>query len=112
MKLITKVIQTKLENNYKVASETGEYVPVVLKLFGGSNKTWLITEMEPDGDTLRGLCDIGMGCCEYGTVSLSQLAQVRFKPFGLGIERDRYFQENTVQYFRNYYNENGTLNGC
>jgi len=112
MKLITAAIQKKLEKNYQKASKTGESVSVVLKLFGGSNCTWLITEIEPDGDTMRGLCDIGLGCCEYGTVSLSELKSVRFPPFGLPIERDKWFEGGSVQSFRDYYEEHQTLNGC
>jgi hypothetical protein len=112
MKLITADIKKKLEKNYAKASETGESVPVVLKLFGGSACTWLITEIEPDGDTMRGLCDIGHGCCEYGTVSLRELQSVKFPPFGLGVERDMYFKGGAVSQFKEYYDEHGTLNGC
>ena len=64
MKLITADIQKKLEKNYQNTVETGESNDVVLKLFGGGNFTWLITEIEPDNDIMWGLCDIGMGCCE------------------------------------------------
>jgi len=112
MKLITSAIQKKLEANHKIASETGESTPIVLKLFGGSSCTWLISEIEPDNDRMRGLCDIGMGCCEFGTVSLKELENLKFKPFGLGVERDRYFDGGSVDSFRKYYNEHGTLNGC
>ena len=110
-KLITLDILKKLQANNKIASQTGESTPVILKLFGG-NCTWVINEIEPDGDTLLGLCDIGHGCCEYGTVSLNELKSIRFPPFGLPIERDRYFKEGTIQSFRNYYQENNTLSGC
>jgi hypothetical protein len=112
MKLITADIQKKLEKNYQRTIETGESNDVVLKLFGGSNCTWLITEIEPDNDIMWGLCDIGMGTCEYGTVSLSELKSVRFPPFGLSVERDRHFQGGSVESFRKYYEEHGTLNGC
>lgn len=112
MKLITKSILEKLKKNNKIVSETGESVPVVLKLFGGSNCTWLITDIEPDNDTMNGLCDIGHGCCEFGSVSLLELQSIKFPPFGLGVERDRYFNGGPVSKFREYYNEHGTLNGC
>ncbi len=49
--------------------------------------TWLATELEEDGDTLFGLADLGFGCPELGSFSLSEIAGVRL-PFGLGIERD------------------------
>jgi hypothetical protein len=112
MKLITADIQKKLEKNYKQTCETGESGDVVLKLFGGGSMTWLITEIEPDNDIMWGLCDIGMQCCEYGTVSLSELQSVKFPPFGLGVERDMYFSGGSVESFQKYYKENGTLNGC
>ena len=112
MKLITAAIRKKLEAANAKANETGETGDVLLKLFGGSNMTWLITEIEPEGDIMRGLCDIGMGCCEFGTVSLSELASIRFPPFGLGVERDLHFSGGTVDSFRKYYNTHGSLNGC
>lgn len=108
MKLITKSIRTKLEKNYQTHNDTD----AVLKLFGGSNCTWLITQIDPDGDTLYGLADIGHGNCEYGSVSLSELQAIRFPPFGLGIERDMFFKGGKVSDFLKYYNEKNTLNGC
>jgi hypothetical protein len=112
MKLITAAIRKQLEAAGVKANATGETGDVLLKLFGGAGMTWLITEIEPEGDIMRGLCDIGMGCCEFGTVSLSELESLSFPPFGLGVERDMYFSGGTVQSFRDFYNENGTLNGC
>lgn len=52
--------------------------------------TWLATEMDRDGDILFGLADLGFGCPELGSFSLSEMGQVRL-PFGLGIERDLSF---------------------
>jgi len=63
----------------------------VLKLFGGSACTWLFTELDQDGDTLFGLTDIGHGEVELGYVSLRELLALKFPPFGLPIERDRWF---------------------
>jgi hypothetical protein len=112
MKLITADIQKKLTANHIKASETGEDGDVVLKLFGGSSMTWLITEIDAEGEIMYGLCDIGQGCCEYGTISFSELKSIKFPPFGLGVERDMHFSGGTVQSFRDYYAKNGTLNGC
>ena len=110
MKLITSAIQKKLDANFKKVSATGESIPAVLKLFVcvGSSMTWLITDIDPNGDTMMGLCDIGMGYCEYGSISLSELKQT----FGWKLERDMYFKEGTVEHFREYYEENKTLCGC
>lgn len=52
--------------------------------------TWLATELGEDGDTLFGLADLGFGCPELGSFSLSELESVRL-PLGLRIERDLHF---------------------
>jgi hypothetical protein len=64
----------------------------VLKLFNPMGPaTWLATELDEDGDTLFGLADLGFGCPELGSFSLSEIASLRL-PFGLGIERDLGFE--------------------
>jgi len=65
-------------------------VPVVKFFNPCGAATWLATELDRDGDTLFGLADLGFGCPELGSFSLSELANVRL-PFGLGIERDLSF---------------------
>ena len=89
MKLITKEIEKKLIE----AGPDGEK-PIV-KFFGGSACTWIITGAEiidgKLGDILWGFADLGMDCVEFGTISLSELKAIRFRPFGLSIERDMYF---------------------
>lgn len=100
MKLLTKAIETKLAANgaaTRAAQNEGKNEPdhkPVLKLFNPCGAaTWLITESDPDNpDILFGLCDLGMNCAELGSVSLSELASIRVRPFGLGIERDRHFK--------------------
>lgn len=64
----------------------------VLKLFTpDGSATWLLTELDPDvPDIAFGLCDLGMGYPELGSVSLSEIAAVRGK-MGLPIERDLHF---------------------
>lgn len=64
----------------------------VLKLFNPAGAgTWLATELDIDGDTLFGLADLGFGCPELGSFSLSEIARLRL-PFGLRIERDLHFE--------------------
>lgn len=87
MKLLTKDHIKRLRNNH--ARDTGR--PVV-KLFGGGACTWLISQMAEDNDSLFGLCDIGHGSPELGYVSLKELEDLRFPPFGLGVERDIHFK--------------------
>ena len=60
--------------------------------------TWLISEIDPhESDRAFGLCDLGMGSPEIGSVSLEELRQLR-GPMGLRIERDLHFKaDKTVQ---------------
>lgn len=97
MKLLTKAQQAKLlDNGRRQAAVKGtdrelDLWPVV-KLFNpcGSG-TWLLTEIDPEDETVAwGLCDLGLGFAEFGTVSLTELAGYRGR-LGLGIERDLWF---------------------
>jgi hypothetical protein len=68
--------------------------PVVKLFLPGSGATWLLTEIDPDDEDLAfGLCDLGVGFPELGSVRLSELASVRSK-FGLPVERDEHFVPN------------------
>jgi hypothetical protein len=97
MKLITRELEKELKKN--AALDEAERRPV-LKLFGGGACTWLISEKE--GDTLFGLCDLGLGCPELGYVGLSELEAAKFPPFGLGVERDLHFEaEKTLSAYAN-----------
>ena len=92
MKLITASILKRLQRNH----QEDNHEDVVLKLFGGSCCTWCITQIEEDNDVMWGLCDLGMDCIEYGTVSLSELQNLKFPPFGLGVERDMHYRGGKV----------------
>src|SRR6478752_2295369 len=64
----------------------------VLKLFNPMGPaTWLICAVEPDGDTLYGLCDLGFGEPELGYVSLEELKEVS-AGLVIGLERDLSFR--------------------
>lgn len=99
MKLITKNQRLELfENGHRNARRLAEgeeivHVKPVVRLFAPwSAATWLLSEIDPDDqDIAYGLCDLGMGCPELGSVRLSELKSVR-GPAGLRIERDRHFQ--------------------
>ncbi len=64
----------------------------VVKLFKpGAACTWLLTDLDPDdGDIASGLCDLGFGEPEIGTVRISEIAGLR-GPGGLRAERDAKF---------------------
>lgn len=100
MQLMTNEIEKALLK-YPLGSQDGKGgdAKVIVKYFGGSAPTWLITEGEPErnGDyTLYGFVTLGFPDdyakgklrWEWGYVTLRQLQEIRFPPFGLGIERD------------------------
>ena len=90
MILITEDLRARLLANGATDTET-DHVPIV-KLFNPVGAaTWLLTELDADGDTLFGLCDLGLGFPELGSVSLAELQAVK-GPLGLGIERDLHFE--------------------
>src|SRR5690349_3726904 len=98
MKLLTSEIETRLlENGRKQEPVRGtkdeiDFWPVVKLFTPDAACTWLLTEIDPeDPDIAFGLCDLGMGCPELGSVSLSELESVRGK-LGLPIERDLHFR--------------------
>ncbi len=100
MKLMTPEIE-KAFKKYPLYSQDGKGLnaKIVVKYFGGSAATWLITEgqKERDGDwTFYGLVTLGFEdpinpgylLWEWGYVTLRQLEGVRFPPFELPVERD------------------------
>jgi Protein of unknown function (DUF2958) len=99
MRLLTQSQEQRMRENGAINAaraekdrKTEDFQPVV-KLFCPWNAaTWLLTELDPeDPDIAFGLCDLGMGFPELGSVRLSELDAV-VGPGGLRIERDRYFR--------------------
>ena len=99
MKLLTADIRQRLVRNGRLRQQRQQedkpepdFWPVV-KLFTPDGAcTWLLTEIDPDDpDIAFGLCDLGFGSPELGSVSLSELESVRGR-LGLAIERDLYFK--------------------
>ena len=91
MALLTKALrQALLANGAHRDGLDRDPVPVVKFFNPCGAATWLATELDADGDTLFGLADLGFGCPELGSFSLTELAGVRNR-FGLGIERDLHF---------------------
>lgn len=91
MKLLTKALRDKLLANGALAAEDDapDRKPVVKFFNPTGSGTWLFTELDADGDTLFGLCDLGEP--ELGYQSLKELSEFRGR-FGLGIERDLHFK--------------------
>lgn len=87
MQLLTPDLRARLLAN---GAAPGDHLPVVKFFNPIGAATWLLTELDATSDVLFGLCDLGFGCPELGSASLSEIAGVRL-PLGLGIERDLHF---------------------
>ena len=98
MQLITSAQRQKLLENGRAQraaidsqDQVLDFEPVVKLFTPDGNATWLLTELDPNGEHLAfGLCDLGLGDPELGYVSLHELAAAR-GPLGLPLERDLYF---------------------
>ena len=98
MKLLTKNIREQLLRNGRLQQERAEqgrddadFSPVVKLFTPDAACTWLLSELDPDEpDIAFGLCDLGMGCPELGSVSIAEIEALRGR-LGLPVERDQYF---------------------
>ncbi|MGJ8641725.1 MAG: DUF2958 domain-containing protein [Opitutaceae bacterium] len=90
MKLFTKQQFEQLLQNGKNRDQ--DHNPVVKLFTPDANCTWLLSEIDPEEpDIAFGLCDLGMGCPELGSVLVSELSSVR-GALGLPVERDMHFE--------------------
>lgn len=99
MELLTETLKETLLANGRVNAErmvddgnTVDFKPVVKLFTPDAGCTWLLTELDPeDPDIAFGLCDLGIGCPELGSVRISEIASLR-GAFGLPAERDLSFE--------------------
>lgn len=89
MILLTPELRDRLLANGRLRDV--DHVPVVKFFNPVGAATWIATELDEDEDSLFGLADLGFGSPELGSFSLIEMSSVRL-PFGLGIERDLYFE--------------------
>ncbi len=92
--IMDQLVRNGLANAVRIEDDgnTIDFFPVVKLFTPDAACTWLLTEVEPGHpDIAFGLCDLGMGCPELGSVSLSEIASVRGRA-GLPVERDRHFK--------------------
>jgi hypothetical protein len=95
MKLLTEDQERQMRKNGMVNAarrarglECEDFQPVVKLFCPWSEPIWLLSELDPgDPDLAFGLCDLGMGHPELGTVRLSELDAIRGHGV-LRIERD------------------------
>jgi len=65
--------------------------PVVRLFTPDAHATWLLAALDPaDGDTAWGLCDVGIGMPEMGSIKLSDLATI-VGPQRIQVRRDLHF---------------------
>lgn len=91
--LLTIGERAALAANGRKAATTPGFDPVpVVKLFTpDAAATWLLAWTDPeDPDIAYGLCDLGLGFPELGTVRISEISAVR-GILGLPVERDRHW---------------------
>jgi hypothetical protein len=96
--LLTDDIREKLLRNGRLREQyqgdgkaEPDFLPVVKLFTPDADCTWLLTEFDPhDTDIAFGLCDLGMGFPELGSVSIAELEAVRGR-MRLRIERDEHF---------------------
>jgi Protein of unknown function (DUF2958) len=99
MELLPQSILNQLDANGRVnqarisaGEDTIDYPPVVKLFTPDAGATWLLSETDPDEpDIAFGLCDLGFGYPELGSVSVTELRAVRGK-LGLPVERDLHFK--------------------
>lgn len=108
MILFTKPIHEKLVANGRkqdpLRGTKGEidFFPVVKLFTPDAGATWLLTEIDPeDPNVAFGLCDLGLGFPEIGSVWLPELLALRGN-IGLPVERDRHWKadKTLMQYAR------------
>jgi len=95
MKLMTKELEKKFA---KIGSQEKNADPtVVVKFFNPCGAgTWYATEYDSKDKIFFGYVSIfGDHCDEWGSFSLDELESVK-GPFGLGIERDLYFDSKPI----------------
>ncbi len=78
----------------EAGEDTIDHHPVAKLFTPDGGATWLLSETDPvDADIAFGLCDLGLGYPELGSVRLSVLKAHRGR-LGLLIERDLHFKPN------------------
>lgn len=92
MDLLTAAQRQQLLTNGHPDNRGKDHYPVVKFFMIDAGARWLLTELNPDEpDIAFGLCDLGVGYPELGSVLISELESIGGK-LGLPVERDRYFQ--------------------
>ena len=93
MILITDAMAKKMPRLYATEDTSLEDKKIWVKLFNPTGAgTWYLAEYDPESRLAFGYCDLGMGCPEWGLVSIQELEEIQFYGGMLGIERDIHFK--------------------
>ena len=109
--LPASAVERLLDNGRHIARTGDDDLEPVVKLFTpDANCTWLLVSIDPDEpDLAYGLCDLGLGCPEVGSVSVAELRSVR-GAVGLPVERDVHFvPEGTLGFYAEKARRFGTI---
>jgi len=92
LSLLTDEERTQLLSNgaARARGDCLDPYPVVKLYTPDAHACWLLSELEPDGDTAYGLVDLGMGTPDLGCVRISILASIH-GPKDMPVRRDLYF---------------------
>lgn len=92
--VIAKMLENGTMNRDRCLNHGGETVDMkpVVKIFNPLGAaTWLLSEIDPDEPSVAfGLCDLGFGTPELGSVSIDELIGYRSR-IGTRLERDVHF---------------------
>jgi hypothetical protein len=99
MELLTETLKAALLANGRINGErmaddgnTIDFKHVVRLFTPDAGCTWLLTELDPlDPNIAFGLCDLGMGSPELGSVRISEIESLR-GALGLPVESDHHFE--------------------
>ena len=93
MQLLTKELLKQFEKQGDTSEKSIDEITVIAKFFNPMGAgTWYLYEYNPEDRIFMGFANLGDPVmAELGSVSLDELESLKL-PFGMGIERDRYFQ--------------------
>lgn len=93
--LFTEEQYNLLIENGRVANMDKDHAPVVMLTLPFSSCVWLLSELDPDNpDIAFGLCDLGMGFPELGSVSIREIQSVKHPVFKTTVCNNPLFKAN------------------
>ena len=104
-------VERLLDNGRAIAATGNDDLKPVVKLFTpDAGCTWLLVSIDPDDLGIAyGLCDLGLGCAEIGSVSIAEIESIR-GAVGLPPERDLHFMpEGTLGWYANRSRMSGSI---